>query len=73
MMTAVPNRREPHHGVTVERGLRGAEQSWLKSSSFVNATAIGFYNELGGYTIGQVFPSYDLSKTELAKYSLVMI
>jgi len=72
MMTAVGNRREPYHGVTVERALRPSEQThWLNGSDLVNAVAVGYYNELGGYAIGQVFPSYDLTKTNPAKAKFI--
>ncbi|MGH8446864.1 MAG: hypothetical protein ACREVL_16450 [Solimonas sp.] len=69
MMTAAGSRRrEPYHGVTAERGLRPAEQThWLNGTSLLNAVAIGYYNQLGGYAIGQVFNSYDLSKTDATK------
>jgi hypothetical protein len=66
MMTAAGSRRrEPYHGVTAERALRPSEQThWLTAGSNLKAVAIGYYNSLGGYTIGRVFKSYDLSKTD---------
>ena len=70
MMTeALTQRREPYHGVTSERSLRPFEQThWLNSGQpgqqDLKAVAIGYYNFLGGYTIGQVFNSYDLLKTD---------
>ena len=66
MMTAASfKRREPYHGVTAERALDPAEQThWLTGVSKLRAVAIGYYNSLGGYTIGQVFKSYDLSQTD---------
>jgi hypothetical protein len=69
MMTAAGSRRrEPYHGVTAERGLRPSEQThWLTAGGLLNAVAIGYYNSTGGYTIGQVFKSYDLSKTDPAQ------
>lgn len=69
MMTAAgPRRREPYHGVTAERALRPNEQThWLTSGGNVDAVAIGYYNYLGAYTIGQVFKSYDLSQTDPSK------
>ncbi|GAB3104936.1 hypothetical protein [Lysobacter terrae] len=65
MMTASANaRREPYHGVTSERPLKASEQThWLTSGGDLRAVAVGYYNSLGGYTIGQVFPSYDLAQT----------
>jgi len=65
MMTAsASSRREPYHGVTNERPLNPSEQThWLTSGSNLRAVAIGYYNSVGGYTIGQVFPSYDLAQT----------
>jgi hypothetical protein len=69
MMTASGAlRREPYHGVTAERQLRPSEQThWLTAGSNLKAVAVGYYNWLGGYTIGQVFPHYDLTKTDASK------
>jgi hypothetical protein len=66
MMTAAGDRRrEPYHGVTSERGLRAGEQvHWLTAGPNLKAVAIGYYNLLGGYTIGQVFNNYDLTRTD---------
>jgi hypothetical protein len=75
MMTAAgPRRREPFHGVTAERLIRSNEQpGWLKPGNANNlkAVAIGYYNFLGGYTIGQVFPSFDLSQSDASKGKLI--
>lgn len=69
MMTAAgTRRREPYHGVTSERGLRPNEQThWLTPGPQLKAVAIGYYNFTGGYTIGQVFKSYDLTKTDASQ------
>jgi len=66
MMTAAgTRRREPYHGMTAERVLRPSEQThWLNAGPGLRAFAIGYYNPLGGYTIGQVFKSSDLSQTD---------
>lgn len=73
MMTAAgAKRREPYHGVTAERALRPSEQiHWLTAGSNLRAVAVGYYNFLGGYTIGQVFNSYDLSKTNASKAKFI--
>jgi len=59
-------RREPYRGVTRERALRPCEHSWIidgvpcsNPASRLQAVAIGYYNWLGGYTIGQVFKDPD--------------
>jgi hypothetical protein len=73
MMTAAgAKRREPFHGVTSERGLRPSEQThWLNGTTLLRSVAIGYYNSLGAYTIGQSFPSYDLSKTDPTKAKFI--
>lgn len=73
MMTTSPTaRREPYRGVTKERGLRRADHKWiLDTASFgLNSYAIGYYNYLGGYTIGQVFNNLDpaLSTPQQARF-----
>ncbi len=57
MMTTSPNaKREPYHGVTKERLLRANEHTWIQNSSNgLRSFAIGYYNALGSYTLGQVF------------------
>lgn len=69
MMTAAgTRRREPYHGMTAERALRPSEQQhWLTPGADLRAFAIGYYNYLGGYTIGQVFPSSNLAQTNPTK------
>lgn len=49
-------RREPTHGVTKERGIKGPELG-LKKGVLVNNYAVGFYNAAGGSTIGNVWRS----------------
>ncbi len=59
-----PSGREFIHGMTSERSTRKGELSYQQKDSFQN-WAVGFYNELGGYTIGQVWKNPnkpDLSK-----------
>lgn len=47
--------REPYRGLTAERRLQAAEHpTWLSSGS-LGSFAIGFYNRIGGYAVGQVF------------------
>jgi len=68
MSAAGMKRREPYHGVTAERALRPSEQThWLTAGPNLKAVAVGCYNELGGYAIGQVFKSYDLTQTDPTK------
>jgi hypothetical protein len=73
MMTAAgAKRRDPYHGVTSERALRPNEQvHWLNAGPNLKAVAIGYYNFLGGYAIGQVFNSYDLTKTDATKAKFI--
>lgn len=57
------SRREPYHGLTKERQLRSRDHKWIvdgtDGAGNLNAYAIGAYNWLGGYTIGQVFRDPD--------------
>ncbi|TIX70445.1 MAG: hypothetical protein E5V30_13820 [Mesorhizobium sp.] len=59
--------REPFHGLTEERGLNGTELG-LKPGVHVHNYAIGFYNEVGAKTIGDVWNSAapDLDKARFA-------
>src|SRR5205814_5245071 len=73
MMTASgPLRCEPYHGVTSERTLRPSEQPhWMTTGSTLRAVAVGYYNFLGGYTIGQVFKSANLAQTDPTKGTFI--
>jgi hypothetical protein len=68
MMNFGPGRREPTHGVTSERPVTGPELG-LKDNVTVHNYAIGFYNAIGGYAIGQVWNtgSPDLDKSRFAE------
>jgi hypothetical protein len=68
MTTSPVSRREPYHGVTKERALRSGDHTWILDgtggSNNLQAVAIGYYNWLGGYTIGQVFKDPDPTLSE---------
>ncbi|KAK9815901.1 hypothetical protein WJX72_011656 [[Myrmecia] bisecta] len=49
-----PNAREFVHGLTNERQSRPFELSDMQNTAHNNA-AVGFYNDVGGYTIGRVW------------------
>ncbi len=75
MMTADPNsRREPYHGLTKERPLNANDHSWIVQGNTPATTlesfAIGYYNDIGGYTIGRVFgdPNPALSDPAQAQF-----
>jgi hypothetical protein len=66
LMTYGPGRRELVHGLTQERTLRAPELG-IKPGVSVANFAVGFYNDVGGYTIGQVWknpgaPNIDASQ-----------
>jgi hypothetical protein len=65
MMNFGPNAREPMHGLTTERTLIGPELG-LKAGVPVRNFAVGFYNAVGGVTIGRVWKtsSPDVSKAQ---------
>lgn len=47
-------RRELVHGLTAERSVKGPELG-VKTGTTIRNYAIGFYNQVGGFTIGQVW------------------
>ena len=60
MMTTSPtSRREPYHGTTKERSLAATDHAWIVAGNQLQSFAIGYYNFLGSYTIGQVFGDPD--------------
>ncbi|MER8867962.1 hypothetical protein NKI19_30435 [Mesorhizobium sp. M0751] len=66
LMNFGPGRREPLHGLTSERPVTGPELG-LKPGITIHNYAIGFYNAVGAYTIGQVWKSGtspDLKKSQ---------
>lgn len=67
LMNFGPGRREPSRGLTAERSVTGPELG-LKSGVTIHNYAIGFYNGLGAYTIGQVWRggSPDLTKSQFS-------
>ncbi len=73
MMTSDDDaRREPYHGLTRERGINPSEQQWLADGTGNLASyAIGAYNWLGGYTIGQVFNDPDPKLADPAKAKFI--
>ncbi|MFN0243214.1 MAG: hypothetical protein ACKVWV_10020 [Planctomycetota bacterium] len=72
MMTTSPtSRREPYHGTTKERALRADEHSWIAANQSLDSFAIGYYNVLGGYTIGQVFHDVDPGLADPSKADFI--
>jgi hypothetical protein len=67
LMNFGANRREPTHGLTSERPVTGPELG-LKPGVTIHNYAIGFYNAVGGFTIGQVWSgsSPDLTKAQFS-------
>jgi hypothetical protein len=64
LMNFGAGRREPTHGVTAERSIKGPELG-VKPGVTIHNYAIGFYNAAGGYAIGQVWKASlpDLTKS----------
>jgi len=60
-------RREPIHGLTAERPIKGPELG-LKKGVTISNYAVGFYNAAGGVTIGNVWKtgSADVTKSNFA-------
>lgn len=76
MMTSDPaSRREPYHGLTKERQLRSGDHKWIFNgtggSNNLDSFAIGAYNWLGGYTLGQVFHDTDPSAADPTKAAFI--
>lgn len=71
MTTDSFTRREPLHGLTRERTLSHTDWSWINNGSTLRSYAIGYYNALGSYTVGQVFKDIDPSKADPTKASFV--
>src|SRR6185437_6116366 len=64
-----PNGREGIHGLTKEAPVQPRQLAWDQTYSGGQTCAIAFYNEFGGYTIGQVWkdpnhPAAGLKKIE---------
>lgn len=73
MMNFSRGAREFVHGLTSERPLSGPELG-LKEGTTVHNYAIGFYNDFGAYSIGQVWKSSttpDISASEFEEGSMV--
>ncbi len=73
LMNYGPGRRELVHGLTQERTLHYPELG-IRQGASVSNYAIGFYNDAGGYTTGQVWAqpdNPDLSKTRFAEGTMV--
>lgn len=71
MMTADPfSRREPYRGLTKERPLNANDHGWIVPGNTLQSFAIGYYNNIGGYTIGRVFgdPNPALSDPAQAQF-----
>lgn len=50
-----PSGREGIHGLTKEAPVLPRQLAWTQTHTGGQTYAVGFYNEFGGYTIGQVF------------------
>lgn len=59
--------REPIHGLTSERGSRWRELSGAQIRRADN-WAVGFYNPIGGYTLGQVWTDKAKPNPEVARF-----
>lgn len=76
MMTSDQNsRREPYHGLTKERRLRYGDHKWIidgtGAGDNLDSFAIGYYNWLGGYTLGQVFNDPDPANADPVKAQFI--
>ncbi|HEX3150564.1 MAG TPA: hypothetical protein VHR66_20975 [Gemmataceae bacterium] len=54
-----PNGREGVHGLTKEAPVQPRQLAWSQTYAGGQAYAVGFYNALGGYTIGQVWKDHE--------------
>lgn len=71
MMTTSPtSRREPYRGTTKERPLFASSHNWIVAGNQLDSFALGYYNLLGSYTIGEVFrdPNPALSDPAKARF-----
>jgi hypothetical protein len=72
MMTTSPSsRREPYRGTTKERPLSADDHEWIVPGNQLQSFAIGYYNLLGSYTIGQVFGDPDPSLSDPSKAQFI--
>lgn len=72
MMTTSPfSRREPYHGTTKERALSASDHDWILAGNQLQSFAIGYYNFVGSYTIGQVFNDPDPALSDPSKATFV--
>jgi hypothetical protein len=53
-----PKGREGIHGLTKEAPVQARQLAWSQTYSEGQTYAVGFYNEYGGYTIGQVWKDH---------------
>jgi hypothetical protein len=54
-----PSGREGIHGLTKEAPVQVRQLAWSQTYSGGQTYAVGFYNEFGGYTIGQVWKDHE--------------
>jgi hypothetical protein len=72
MMTTSPtSRREPYRGLTKERPLQAQQHAWILPGNSLDSFAIGYYNTIGGYTIGQVFRDPDPTLADPSKAQFI--
>jgi hypothetical protein len=71
-MTASPQAREFTHGLTQERPVTGPELS-VKAGYTIQNYAIGFYNDVGAYTMGQVWANPRDPSPKLSQFAEGMV
>lgn len=54
-----PNGREGIHGMTKEAPVQVRQLAWTQTHAGGQTYAVAFYNEFGGYTIGQVWKDHE--------------
>jgi hypothetical protein len=54
-----PNGREGFHGLTQEAPVQAYQLAATQSDGTTGAVAIGFYNDIAGYTIGKMWKKHD--------------
>jgi hypothetical protein len=71
MHTSPFTRREPYRGTTKERALQASDHAWITPGNQLQSFAIGYYNFLGSYTIGQVFGDPNPSLSDPSKAAFI--
>jgi hypothetical protein len=63
-----PQGREGVHGVTQEAPVQVRQLAWRQTYQGGQTFAVGFFNEFGGYTIGQVWKEHDRPDVDQATF-----